>query len=123
MDFSAVIRSRLEQLGFEQRELASAAQVTESYISQLLTRKKTPPATDRTGIYDKKEQFLKLPGGELAKLADQQRLEELKKNWQIRRRPCLRRFGSWFCASATRTNRSRCALFSRGRPSVSSNVW
>ena len=79
MDFSLVIRRRLEQLGFDQGDLAGAAQVTESYISQLLTGKKTPPATDRTGIYDKMEQFLKLPGGELARLADQQRLEELKK--------------------------------------------
>jgi transcriptional regulator with XRE-family HTH domain len=79
VDVSLVIRHRLEQLGFEQRDLASAAQVTESYISQLLTRRKTLPATDRTGIYDKMEQFLKLPSGELAKLAEQQRLEELKK--------------------------------------------
>jgi len=79
VDVALVIRRRLDQLGLEQRDLASAAQVTESYISQLLTRKKTPPATDRTGIYDKMEQFLKLPGGELAKLANQQRLEELKK--------------------------------------------
>jgi transcriptional regulator with XRE-family HTH domain len=55
VDVSLVIRRRLEQLGFDQRELAGAAQVTESYISQLLTRKKTPPATDRTGIYEKKE--------------------------------------------------------------------
>jgi transcriptional regulator with XRE-family HTH domain len=79
VDFSLVVRHRLEELGFEQRDLASAAQVTESYISQLLTRKKTPPATDRTGIYDKIEQFLKLPSGELARLANLQRLEELKK--------------------------------------------
>jgi transcriptional regulator with XRE-family HTH domain len=79
VDVSLVIRHRLEQLGFEQRDLANAAQVTESYISQLLTRKKTPPATDRTGIYDKMEQFLKLPSGELARLADLQRLEELRK--------------------------------------------
>jgi transcriptional regulator with XRE-family HTH domain len=79
VDVALVIRRRLEQLGFEQRDLAVAAQVTESYISQLLTRKKTPPATDRTGIYDKMEQFLRLPSGDLAKLADQQRLEELKK--------------------------------------------
>ena len=79
MDLALVIRRRLDQLGFEQRDLASAAQVTESYISQLLTRKKTPPATDRTGIYEKMEQFLRLQRGELAKLAEQQRLEELKK--------------------------------------------
>jgi transcriptional regulator with XRE-family HTH domain len=79
VDVSLVIRQRLDQLGLEQRDLAGAAQVTESYISQLLTRKKTTPATDRTGIYDKMEQFLKLKGGELAKLAEQQRREELKK--------------------------------------------
>jgi transcriptional regulator with XRE-family HTH domain len=79
VDVSLVIRRRLEQLGFDQRDLASAAEVTESYISQLLTRKKTPPATDRTGIYEKMEQFLKLPPGELSRLADLQRLEELKK--------------------------------------------
>ena len=79
MDVSLVIRHRLEELGLEQRDLASAAQVTESYISQLLTRKKTPPATDRTGIYEKMEQFLRLPSGELARLADLQRLEQLKR--------------------------------------------
>jgi transcriptional regulator with XRE-family HTH domain len=47
-----VIKQRLEELGVEQRELAAAAEVTESYISQLLTRKKSPPAPDRTDIYD-----------------------------------------------------------------------
>ena len=44
MDVSLVIRQRLEEFGLEQRELARAAQVTESYISQLLTRRKAPPA-------------------------------------------------------------------------------
>ena len=79
MDISLVIKHRLEELGFEQRDLASAAQVTESYISQLLTRKKAPPAPTRTDIYDKMSEFLKLPDGELAKLADVQRREELKR--------------------------------------------
>jgi transcriptional regulator with XRE-family HTH domain len=74
-----VIRQRLEDLGVEQRDLATAAQVTESYISQLLTRKKAPPAPTRTDIYDKMEKFLKLPSGELSKLADLQRKEELKR--------------------------------------------
>jgi hypothetical protein len=37
--------------------------VTESYISQLLTRKKAPPAPERTDIYDKMGKFLKLPSG------------------------------------------------------------
>jgi len=79
VDVSLVIKHRLEELGVEQRDLASAAQVTESYISQLLTRKKAPPAPNRTDIYDKMGQFLKLPKGELAKLADLQRHEELRR--------------------------------------------
>ena len=79
MDVSLVIKHRLEELGVEQRDLASAAQVTESYISQLLTRKKAPPAPNRTDIYDKMGAFLKFPNGELAKLADLQRREELKR--------------------------------------------
>lgn len=79
MDVPLVIRQRLEELGLEQRALAAAAQVTESYISQLLTRKKAPPAPDRTDIYDKMGKFLKLPSGQLSKLAELQRKEELKK--------------------------------------------
>jgi transcriptional regulator with XRE-family HTH domain len=79
VDVSLVIKHRLEELGLEQRNLASAVQVTESYISQLLTRKKAPPAPNRTDIYDKMGAFLKFPNGELAKLADLQRREELKR--------------------------------------------
>ena len=79
MDVSFVIRRRLEEFGLDQRELARAAHVTESYISQLLTRKKAPPAPNRTDIYDRMDKFLKLPSGELAKLADLQRKEELKR--------------------------------------------
>jgi len=79
VDVPLVIRQRLEELGADQRDLATAAQVTESYISQLLTRKKAPPAPTRTDIYDKMERFLKLPSGELSKLADLQRKEELKR--------------------------------------------
>jgi len=79
VDVSFVIKHRLEELGFEQRDLASAAEVTESYISQLLTRKKAPPSPSRTDIYDKMGRFLKLPNGELAKLADLQLQEELKR--------------------------------------------
>jgi transcriptional regulator with XRE-family HTH domain len=79
MDVSLVIRHRLNKLGLQQRDLATAAQVTESYISQLLTGKKAPPTTHRTDVYEKMEAFLKLPSGELAKLADLQRIEELKR--------------------------------------------
>jgi transcriptional regulator with XRE-family HTH domain len=79
MDVPIVIRRRLEELGLEQRDLARAAGVTESYISQLLTRKRAPPAPSRTDIYDRMDGFLKLPHGELAKLASQQRKEQLKR--------------------------------------------
>jgi transcriptional regulator with XRE-family HTH domain len=79
VDVSLVIKHRLEELGLEQRDLASAAQVTESYISQLLTRRKAPPAPNRTDIYEKMGQFLKLSNGELAKLANLQRQEELRR--------------------------------------------
>ena len=79
MDVSFVIKRRLEELGFDQRDLASAAEVTESYISQLLTRKKALPSPSRTDIYEKMGRFLKLPNGELAKLADLQLQEELKR--------------------------------------------
>ena len=44
MDVVLLIRQRLEELGLEQKDLARAAHVTESYISQLLTRRKAPPA-------------------------------------------------------------------------------
>src|SRR3989475_8764960 len=79
MDVPFVIRQRLEELGLEQRDLARAAQVTESYISQLLTRRKAPPAPNRTDIYGRMNKFLRLPSGELAKLAALQRKEELKR--------------------------------------------
>jgi transcriptional regulator with XRE-family HTH domain len=78
VDVSLVIRQRLEELGLEQRDLAEAAQVTESYVSQLLTRRKAPPAPNRTDIYDKMDKFLELPTGELARLADGQRKQQLK---------------------------------------------
>lgn len=79
MDVPQVISRRLKQLGLEQKDLADAAQVTESYISQLLARKKAPPAPERTDIYDKIGKFLKLRSGELSKLADAQRKEALRK--------------------------------------------
>src|SRR5437868_974476 len=79
MDIASVIRHRLDELGIEQRELAVAAEVTESYISQLLAKKKTPPAPDRTDIYERIATVLKLPGKDLSRLADTQRREELKR--------------------------------------------
>jgi transcriptional regulator with XRE-family HTH domain len=80
VDVCLVIKQRLEDLHLEQRDLATAANVTESYISQLLTRKKLPPASDRTDIYARMEKFLKLPSGKISELADHERKEELKKS-------------------------------------------
>ena len=79
MDIALLIRNRLKELGLGQRDLARAADVTESYISQLLTQKKLPPAPNRSDMYDKIGRVLKLPQGQLAKLADLQRREQLKK--------------------------------------------
>lgn len=81
MDVSLAIRHRLRELGLEQKGLARAARVTESYVSQLLTRKKAPPAPNRTDIYDKMDRFLKLPTGELARVAAAQRKEALEREF------------------------------------------
>ena len=89
MDVCLVIKERLEALGFGQKDLAAAADVTESYVSQLLTRKKLPPAPERTDIYEKMGKFLKLSSGRLAKLAELQRREELKRNFEEPPAPLL----------------------------------
>jgi transcriptional regulator with XRE-family HTH domain len=80
MDVSVLIKQRLEELDLEQRDLAAAAKVTESYISQLLTGRKLPPAPERTDIYERMAKLLKLPSDKLAKLAVLQRMEEWKRS-------------------------------------------
>ncbi len=79
MDVCSVIKKRLQELQLEQRDLAAAAGVTESYISQLLTRRKSPPAADRTDLYDRMNEFLELPKGQLSAMAKAQHAEALKK--------------------------------------------
>jgi transcriptional regulator with XRE-family HTH domain len=79
VDVPVVIKKRLTELGLEQKDLAASACVTDSYVSQLLSGKKLPPAPDRTDIYFKMEEFLKLPVGRLSDLAEQQRKEEIRK--------------------------------------------
>jgi transcriptional regulator with XRE-family HTH domain len=79
VDVAILIKQKLAELKLEQRDLAKAAEVTESYISQLLSRKKLPPAPSRTDIYEKIGRFLKLRPGKLAELADHQRNAGLKK--------------------------------------------
>jgi len=82
MDVCSVIKARLKELGLEQKDLAAAAEVTESYVSQLLTRKKLPPAPERTDIYETMGRFLKLSKGELATLARAQRLDEFRRDYE-----------------------------------------
>lgn len=74
-----MIKQRLKDLNLGQKDLAEAAQVTESYISQLLGRRKAPPDASRTDLYDRIGEFLRFPPGELARLADLQRREEFQK--------------------------------------------
>jgi transcriptional regulator with XRE-family HTH domain len=80
LDACALIRERLAELGLDQKDLAAAAGVTESYVSQLLRRKKPPPSPDRTDIYEKMEERLGLPRGKLSELAEHQRIEELRRH-------------------------------------------
>ena len=50
MDVPQLVQQKLNELGLVQRDLANAAGVTESYISQILSQKKVRPAPDRTDI-------------------------------------------------------------------------
>ena len=90
MEVGLLIKQKLAELKLEQRDLAVAAQVTESYISQLLSLKKLPPAPGRTDIYEKIEKFLKLRRGKLAELAEHQRKEEIKKSLAAEPAPLLK---------------------------------
>lgn len=90
MDVAELIKTRLDALGHGQREIAAAAEVTESYVSQLLSRKKLPPAPDRTDIYERMEKFLRLSNGELSKLARAQRMEKLRRGYEEVPKPLLK---------------------------------
>jgi transcriptional regulator with XRE-family HTH domain len=92
LDFAALVRSRLNSLGYEQKALARAAQVTDSYISQLLTRRKAPPGQDRTDIYGRMEAFLDLRQGELTRLVEIERAEDLKRKLGQAPRPLFHEF-------------------------------
>ena len=92
MEFSDFVRTRLAELGFGQKDLARAAQVTESYISQLLTRRKAPPGPDRTDIYPRMEAFLQLRPGELERWAERERAEEIRRRLHRSPEPLLQEF-------------------------------
>src|ERR1700687_5902184 len=90
MDFVLLVRQRLEELALGQRDLASASDVTESYISQLLSRKKLPPLPNRTDIYDKMSKLLDVPRDELARLSALQHHRALDRSWRAEPEPLFR---------------------------------
>jgi hypothetical protein len=92
VNFSAFVRSRLATLDYGQKDLARAARVTESYVSQLLTRRKSPPAPDRTDIYGKMEALLELEPGELERLAEIERADELNRKLALPPQPLFEGF-------------------------------
>ena len=61
MEFPLLVRQRLKDLGIDQQDLAEAAQVTKTYVSQLLSGKKAPPAPERTDIYERMERWFQAP--------------------------------------------------------------
>lgn len=87
MDIAEIVSVRLNELGYDQQDLADAIRVTPSFISQLLKRKKQPPSPTRTAIYKRIEKFLQLPAGDLSKLAELQRKQELKRKFDYPPRP------------------------------------
>jgi transcriptional regulator with XRE-family HTH domain len=89
MDISILVKQRLGEMGLGQKDLAAAAGVTESYVSQLLAGKKAPPSPARTDIYERIGEFLGLACGELTKLAELQRLHDLKRKIVDVPRPLL----------------------------------
>jgi transcriptional regulator with XRE-family HTH domain len=122
VDIATVIRKRLEELGIEQRDLAAAAEVTESYISQLLAGKKMPPAPDRTDLYEKIARLLQLPSQELAKLADTQRREEQKRKVLDPPRPLFQSSASSFSGNVSPPRGNRLPTSSSGSLSANSNA-
>jgi transcriptional regulator with XRE-family HTH domain len=82
----------LRSLGLEQKDLARAAKVTDSYVSQLLNRRKTPPGRDRTDIYPKMEDFLGLQRGELGRVAEIERADEIKRRLTRAPEPLFQHF-------------------------------
>ena len=92
MNLSTLVKSRLATLGYGQKDLARAVEVTDSYISQLLTRRKAPPHRERTDIYPKMEAFLQLAPGELERLVEIERTEETRRRLGHAPKPLFRDF-------------------------------
>lgn len=116
MNFAELVRSRLAALGYGQRDLARAARVTDSYVSQLLTRRKAPPGRDRTDIYSKMEAFLELEPGELGRLAEIERTEEIKRRLGRTPEPLFQQFRDLVLRKCVAENRDEVRAVFDARP-------
>ena len=116
MDFSALVRSRLTTLGYGQKDLARAAQVTDSYVSQLLTRKKAPPSRERTDIYSKMEAFLQIEPGTLGRLAEVERAEEIKRRLGQKPEPLFQEFRDLVLRKCAADRRDEVRTIFEGQP-------
>jgi transcriptional regulator with XRE-family HTH domain len=116
LDFSTLVRARLAALGHGQKDLARAAQVTDSYISQLLTRKKAPPARERTDIYPRMEAFLRLEPGELGRLAETERADEIKRRLGQAPEPLFQEFRDLVLRKCVSKRRDEVRASFEGRP-------
>lgn len=116
MDFASLVRSRLKTLGYEQKDLARAAQVTDSYVSQLLTRRKAPPSRTRTDIYARMETFLELDQGELTRLVEIERTEALRRRIGETPRPLFKEFRDLVLAKAVPAKREEIGAIFRREP-------
>jgi helix-turn-helix protein len=68
-----LMRRRLRELNRTPRELAAAVQVSETYIADLLTGRRRPPAPGRTDVYDRMTKFLRLHRNDLPTCARAER--------------------------------------------------
>lgn len=76
--FAEVVKKRLTELGMEQKELAKALDVSDAYVSRMLTGAALPPSITRSKIVPGMEKILGFKKGELVKIA---RLD--RGNWQM----------------------------------------
>ena len=91
MDLALFIRNRLKQLRLGQLDLARATRMAESYISQMPVSNSLQTAANRTNMHDQLERVLKLPLGQLKKVAEQQRREYLTQRLEHQPSPLLHR--------------------------------
>ncbi len=114
MDFATLVRARLAKLGCAQKDLARAAEVADSYISQLLTRRRAPPFPARTDLYPRMEAFLQLEPGALARLAQAERAEEFKQKLGQTPQPLFQGFRELILGKCSAQRRSDVrAIFER----------